>query len=81
MKFIIKNGLPVAAVDFFFHGSHVHLKNVEEVISHLTSVDGAQVEISLEVNVKSPEGLSSQTVRTVSENCQTLKVRSFGFDE
>ncbi|HHU75981.1 MAG TPA: ATP-binding protein [Firmicutes bacterium] len=56
-------------------------KLVEEVISHLTSVDGAQVEISLEVNVKSPDGLSPQTVRTVSENCQTLKVRSFGFDE
>ena len=56
-------------------------KLVEEVISHLTSVDGAQVEISLEVDVKSPDGLSPQTVRTVSENCQTLKVRTFGFDE
>ncbi len=28
MKFMIKNGLPVATVDFFYHGSHVHLKNV-----------------------------------------------------
>jgi predicted AAA+ superfamily ATPase len=56
-------------------------KLVEEVISHLTSVDGAQVEISLEVNVKSPDGLSQQIVRTVSENCQTLRVRTFGFDE
>lgn len=56
-------------------------KLVEEVISHLTSVDGAQVEISLEVNVKSPDGLSQQTVRTVSENCQTLGIRTFGFDE
>lgn len=54
---------------------------VEEVISHLTSVDGAQVEVSLEVNVKSPEGLSQQVVRTVSENCRTLRVKSFGFDE
>lgn len=54
---------------------------VEEVISHLTSVDGAQVEVSLEVNVKSPDGLSQQVVRTVSENCRTLRVRSFGFDD
>lgn len=54
---------------------------VEEVISHLTSVDGAQVEVSLELNVKSPDGLSQHVVRTVSENCRTLKVQSFGFDE
>jgi predicted AAA+ superfamily ATPase len=54
---------------------------VEEVINHLTSVDGAHVEVSLEVNVKSPEGLSQQVVRTVSENCRTLRVQSFGFDE
>ena len=54
---------------------------VEEVISHLSSVDGAQVEVSLEVNVKSLDGLSQQVVRTVSENCQTLRVQSFGFDE
>lgn len=56
-------------------------KFVEEVISHLTSVEGAQVDVSLEVNVKSPNGLPQQTVRTVSENCRTLKVRTFGFDD
>ncbi|WP_397428514.1 ATP-binding protein [Proteiniclasticum sp.] len=54
---------------------------VEEVINHLTSVDGTTVEISLEVNVKAPEGMSPQVVRTVSENCRTLKVSSFGFDD
>ncbi|OPZ74643.1 MAG: hypothetical protein BWY80_00511 [Firmicutes bacterium ADurb.Bin456] len=54
---------------------------VEEVISHLMSVDKAQVEVSLELNVKSPDGLSPQVVRTVSENCRTLRVRDFGFEE
>jgi hypothetical protein len=54
---------------------------MEEVISHLTSVDGAQAKISLEVDVTIPNGLSHQIVRTVSENCQTLKVQSFGFEE
>ncbi len=54
---------------------------VEEVINHLNSVDGAQLEVALEVNVKSPEGMSQQVVRTVSENCRTLRVGSFGFDE
>jgi hypothetical protein len=26
-------------------------------------------------------GISQQTVRAVSENCQTLRVKDFGFDE
>ena len=54
---------------------------VEEVISHLTSAENAQVEISLELSVKAPEGLPQQIVRTVSENCRTLRVESFGFEE
>lgn len=54
---------------------------VEEVISHLTSADGAKVEVTLELNVVAPDGLPLPTVRTVSENCRTLKVKDFGFDE
>lgn len=54
---------------------------VEEVISHLISVEGAQVELTLDVNVIAPNGMSTQTVRTVSENCQTLRVQTFGFED
>jgi len=54
---------------------------VEEVITHLTAADGTQVEVSLEVNVQAPDGLSQQIVRTVSENCRTLHVEDFGFEE
>jgi hypothetical protein len=54
---------------------------MEEVIGHLTTVDGSQVEISLEVNITAPNGIPASVVRTVSENCQTLKVLSFGFDK
>ena len=54
---------------------------MEEVISHITNVDGAQSEILLEVNITVPSGLPSGVIRTVSENCRTLKVQSFGFDE
>jgi hypothetical protein len=53
---------------------------MEEVISHLTTLDGSQAEISLEASVTTPDGIPSQIVRTVSENCRTLKVE-FGFDE
>ena len=53
---------------------------VEEIINHLTSVDGCQVNVSLEVNVEAPEGLPAPIVRTVMENCRTLKVGTFGVD-
>lgn len=61
-------------------GRDVH-RLVEEVISHLIIENGAQVEVSLEVNVTSLGGLSQQTVRTVSENCRTLHIDNFGFED
>jgi len=56
-------------------------KLVEEVISHLTSLDGGKVEITLEVNADFHAGVPTPTVRTVTENCRTLKVKDFGFEE
>lgn len=56
-------------------------KLVEEVINHLTAVEGVTVNISLDVEADAPNGLSTSTVRTVSENCQTLKVSHFEFNE
>lgn len=56
-------------------------KYVEEIIQHLTSVDGAKVKVSLEVQAEYEEGFNQQTVRTISENCRTLRVRESGFEE
>ena len=53
---------------------------VEEVIQHLTTQDGCAVEITLEVSATSNDGFSQPVVRTVSENCRTLKVNDFGFE-
>ena len=53
---------------------------VQEIIQHLMSVDGANVELKLEVEVTASQGIPNGTVRTVSENCKTLKVSDFGFD-
>lgn len=53
---------------------------VEEVIAHLTNIDGCAVEVSLEVNVQAPNGLPVPVVRTIMENCKTLKVKNFGID-
>lgn len=53
----------------------------EEVITHLATADGAQAAVSLEVNVQALDGLSQQIVRTVSENCRTLHIEDFGFED
>lgn len=54
---------------------------VKEVIQHLQEIDGAKVEIRLEVQVDAPGGIQDSTVRTISENCRVLKADDFGFDK
>jgi hypothetical protein len=47
---------------------------VTEIISHLTTLPGAQVEVSLEVRAHVPGGVSQDIQRVVLENMRTLKV-------
>lgn len=54
---------------------------LQEIIQHLTTLDGCSVELTLEVDAVNPNGIPSSTVRTVSENCRTLHVGDFGFDD
>jgi hypothetical protein len=54
---------------------------VDEIINHMTSINGSDVETSLDVNATVKKGIPQNTVRTISENCRTLKVKDFGFDE
>ncbi|MCL5268276.1 MAG: Swt1 family HEPN domain-containing protein [Bacteroidetes bacterium] len=53
----------------------------EEVISHLSGLLGANVRVTLEVEADIPTGASDQVVRTVTENCRTLKFGSHGFEK
>lgn len=53
----------------------------EEVLSHLASLQGAKAEVTLDIEVKIPEGAPDNVVRTVTENCRTLKFDSQGFKE
>ena len=53
---------------------------VKEIIQHLNAVDGVTVELKLEVEVTAPTGIPDSVVRTVSENCRTLRVSNFSFD-
>lgn len=54
---------------------------MDEVINHLMQVEGANVEIKLLVEATMPDGTPVTTVRTVTENCRTLKIDEFGFEE
>ncbi|MBX7223403.1 MAG: DUF499 domain-containing protein [Blastocatellia bacterium] len=53
----------------------------EEVIQHLTSLLGAKVRVTLEIEADLPNGVSESVLRTVTENCRTLKFGSHGFEE
>ena len=52
----------------------------EEVISHLAGLMRANVTVTLEIEAALPDGASGQVVRTVTENCRTLKFESQGFE-
>lgn len=53
---------------------------VEEVVSQLSALDDAEVELTLEVRAHSGEGFPVPTQRAVSENCNTLHIRDYRFD-
>ncbi|MCB0010245.1 MAG: DUF499 domain-containing protein [Anaerolineales bacterium] len=54
---------------------------VEEVIERLTSIPACEVDISIEINARLPEGFDEATIRTVSENSRTLKFGHYEFEE
>lgn len=53
----------------------------DEVISHLSGLMGSQVNVTLEIEAKIPDGTPDNVVRTVTENSQTLKFTDHGFEE
>jgi len=81
---------PAAAQPKRFHGS-VPLdptrvgrdasRIAEEVISHLGGLVGANIKVTLEIEAEIPSGVPEQIVRTVTENSQSLKFTSHGFEK
>ena len=53
-------------------------KIAEEIVQHLTSIIGAEVEVTLEIQAHIPDGASPDLVRTINENCRTLKFADHG---
>ncbi len=52
-----------------------------EIVQRFDSVRGAKVSVKVDITVEIPDGAPDGTVRTISENCRTLKFESFGFDD
>ena len=52
----------------------------QEVISHLAGIIGADVKVTVEIDAFIPSGAPEQVVRTVTENCRTLKFTTQGFE-
>ena len=54
---------------------------MDEVTKHLTTILGANVRVTLEIQADIPNGVPDETIRTVTENCRTLKFDDFGFEK
>jgi hypothetical protein len=52
----------------------------DEVIAHLAGLVGSSVTVILEIQAEIPSGAPDNVVRTVTENSQTLKFLSYGFE-
>jgi predicted AAA+ superfamily ATPase len=53
----------------------------DEIIQHLNRLNGATVRVTLEIEADIPEGAPDDVVRTVKENCRTLKFKSHSFEQ
>jgi hypothetical protein len=51
------------------------------VVQHLGGLLGAKVTITMEIEANIPSGAPDNVVRTVTENCRTLKFENSGFEE
>ena len=55
-------------------------KVADEVLAHLVGLVGAEVTVTLEISAWAPDGVPEHVVRTVTENCRTLKFEDQGFE-
>jgi hypothetical protein len=51
-----------------------------EILQHLASLPNSEISVSVEIQARIPAGVPDNVVRTVSENCRTLKFKSQSFE-
>jgi hypothetical protein len=52
----------------------------QELLQHLAAVDGAQLQVRVEITAVKADGFPPDTIRIVTENARTLKFEPFGFE-
>ncbi|ADW21108.1 Swt1 family HEPN domain-containing protein [Thermus scotoductus] len=55
-------------------------KIVQEILTHLINLPGAQVQVTLEIDTRVPGGIPETVVRIVTENAKTLRFTNHGFE-
>jgi predicted AAA+ superfamily ATPase len=55
-------------------------KLATEIIANLAGHFGTEVQITVEITAANPAGFTDHVIRTVTENAQTLKVETHGFE-
>jgi len=53
----------------------------QEIIQHLAAPEHAELEISVEITARNPDGYPDDKVRNVTENARTLKFETYGFED
>lgn len=53
----------------------------EAILQHIAGLNGVRIDVTLEIHAELEDGAPDQVVKTVSENCKTLKFLSFGFEK
>ncbi len=53
----------------------------DEIVQHLTALVGAEVEVTVEIHARIPDGVPEATERSVSENCRTLRFQHAAFED
>jgi hypothetical protein len=56
-------------------------KVAQEVVQHLSSLVGTEVQITLEIRASNPKGFPEQVARIVSENANTLRFSTYEFED
>ncbi|GAA1276560.1 Swt1 family HEPN domain-containing protein [Sphaerisporangium rubeum] len=56
-------------------------KIAQEVIQHLAAVEGAELEITVDISARRPDGFPEDKIRIVSENARVLKFDQAGFED
>ncbi|HEY4035590.1 MAG TPA: Swt1 family HEPN domain-containing protein [Ktedonobacteraceae bacterium] len=70
--------VPIEALRVAPHAGQI----MDEVIKHLVGLNGADVQVTLEIQAKFPDSVPDHVVRTVTENCRALHFdNSTGFEE